>query len=256
MNSLPNMIDIWGCQIWATNLAKAKEKIEKYDFDTPNYICLPDIYVLIQCYKSKSVRDVINGAHIVLPDGKPIEFYARLQGHKNFKTVSGFWLCKELLGSGFSHFFYGTDDATLSLLKTNIDKEFPNARIFGYKAPPMMQVGNIEENDIISRDIRSINELGPDIIWVGISSPKQDFLMRHMVRTLDRGLVIGIGGVFDYLAGTVKISPEWVKKIGFRWLYRFFQNPRWFWKKNCEIFFNLPIIMFKELGHLSVTKKG
>lgn len=250
----PMKINIWGTEIQATNLDETIRYIENYNFKTPNYICLPDMYVLTQCYKSKSVRDLINGALMALPDGKPIELYARLKGNRNVRTVSGYWLCKALMNTNSSHFFYGTNDKTLKLLKENIEKEFPNAKILGYKAPPIVQVDTISKSDIIQRDIQYINQLSPDIIWIGISSPKQDYLMNYMMTYLNQGLLIGVGGVFDYLAGTVKISPEWVKKMSLRGLYRFFQYPRVFWKKYFEILFNLPIIILKELVRSSKPK--
>lgn len=247
-------INIWGTEIQATNLDETIRYIKNYNFKTPNYICLPDMYVLTQCYKSKTVRDMINGAQMALPDGKPIELYARFKGYRNIRTVSGFWLCKALLKTNISHFFYGTDDKTLKLLKENIEKEFPNAKILGYKAPPIVQVDNISQSDVICRDVQYINQLSPDIIWIGISSPKQDYLMNYMMTYLNQGLIIGIGGVFDYLAETVKISPEWIKKINLRWLYRLSQNPMGFWKKNYEILYNLPIIILRELVHSYKSK--
>ncbi len=90
----------------------------------------------------------------------------------------------------------------------------------------------IENNHQLENDILEINQLKPDIIWVGLNSPKQDYLMSAFSPLLEKSLMIGIGGVYDYLSGTMKISPEWVKKLSLRWVYRIVQNPRRLFKKT------------------------
>ena len=143
-----------------------------------------------------------------------------------FKTISGYKLLQSLLNTELTHYFYGTDEDTLFLLKVKIEDEYPNAKVLGYKAPPF--VNSPEEvlhNAQMTSDILELKQLKPDIIWIGISSPKQDYLMNSFYQKLDHGIMIGVGAVFLYMSGKIKKSPEWIKKIGLRWLYRMLQEP-------------------------------
>ena len=90
----------------------------------------------------------------------------------------------------------------------------------------MIQANEIEQNEIILRDIKHIESLHPDFIWIGISSPKQDVLMYHAQKHMSRGVLLGIGGVFNYIANPKSKSPEWMKRVGLRWLYRALREPR------------------------------
>jgi N-acetylglucosaminyldiphosphoundecaprenol N-acetyl-beta-D-mannosaminyltransferase len=107
-----------------------------------------------------------------------------------------------------------------------IKSEFPRVRIAGYRSLPFYDANHFREGTLLPDVLNDINALGPDLIWVGLSSPKQDFLMRSHVKHLRRGIMLGVGGVFDYLSGDVKKSPEWIKKIGLRWLWRLIKEPK------------------------------
>jgi N-acetylglucosaminyldiphosphoundecaprenol N-acetyl-beta-D-mannosaminyltransferase len=224
-------IEIFGTKISITNLKVTVNIIQKYIFTKPSYICFPDSYVAVKANQDQKLQKILNNAFLTLPDGKPIEFYSKLHGVKDISTVSGYWLCKNLLNTNLSHFFYGSNEDKLLKMKTNIFKEFPNANILGFLAAPFLYIEQINENPILLEDIKYINSLKPDLIWIGISSPKQDYLMSEYVQYLDQGLMLGVGGVFDYLSGYKKISPEWIKKLGLRWLYRLFKEPKRLWKK-------------------------
>ena len=218
------------------NLNEVENFLLTYNYTDSGYICLPDVYTISCAHKNIEIRNALNQSILTLPDGKPLTFLAKKNGYSNTETVSGFWLCKRLLNSNLSHFFYGTNDKVLEKIREKIKNEFPNSTILGYKAPPQVELSNISNNKLIEDDIKYINALSPDIIWVGISSPKQDLLMHYFHNKFDRGLMIGIGGVFDYLADVVKISPEWIKMLSLRWLYRFMQDPKRFIKKNLSNF--------------------
>jgi len=114
----------------------------------------------------------------------------------------------------------------LNALEKRIKQEFPQANILGMKAPPMVSVADITNNSEIQADLAYISSLRPHFIWIGISSPKQDFLMHHASSQLSTGILLGIGGVFNYLAYPETKSPEWMKRLGLRWLYRALREPR------------------------------
>jgi N-acetylglucosaminyldiphosphoundecaprenol N-acetyl-beta-D-mannosaminyltransferase len=173
----------------------------------------------------------LNNSLLTVPDGKPLEFRARMKGYAKTRTVSGYWLIKSLLTTNHTHFFYGADGETTGRMKMNLMREFPDAGILGFASPPLLNLPEITGNDAILKDMHDIAALKPDFIWIGISSPKQEYLMHYFSPVLQHGVMLGVGGVFDYLSGDHKKSPEWIKTIGLRWLYRMVQAPRRLWKK-------------------------
>jgi len=152
--------------------------------------------------------------------------YAKMKGLKDVTTVSGYWVCKQLLDTDLTHYFLGSTEDKLTKIKSMIELEHPNAKVKGYCSPPFQPLDFFSEGNILKAEIEKINALSPDLVWVGISSPKQDFLLKHHLKHMNRGLMLGVGGVFDYLSGEVQKSPEWIKKIGLRWLWRLLQEPK------------------------------
>jgi N-acetylglucosaminyldiphosphoundecaprenol N-acetyl-beta-D-mannosaminyltransferase len=229
-------ISALGIEINPTNLHEIASFIAENDRNRPAYICLPDTSVAASAYNDNKLFQVLQQALLVLPDGLPLVMVLRIKGFKNATTISGYWLIKELIKTNLSHYFYGATENTCRMLTERLKAEVPTCRIVGFNSPPFEDLQNIEENNAIREDIARINLLRPDIIWIGISSPKQDYLMYHHYRLLEHGIMIGVGGVFDYLAGTHKISPEWIKKAGFRWLFRLLQDPGRLWNKYYRSF--------------------
>jgi N-acetylglucosaminyldiphosphoundecaprenol N-acetyl-beta-D-mannosaminyltransferase len=240
-------INIFGILISKINLREATLFLSQYNYANTNYICLPDLYVLTAAQKDKILAYILNHSLLTLPDGKSIEFIGRIKGEKNFTSVSGYWLVKELLKSNLKHYFYGGILKTNGILADKLKNEFPSSIIVGISSPPLVNLDQIESNSAILKDFEKINQLKPDIIWVGISSPKQDYLVYHYYKLLDHGILIAVGGVFDYLSGSKKISPEWVKTIGFRWLYRLAQEPKRLWRKYLFAFLRFATLILKEL---------
>lgn len=215
-----------GTRINATNLEETTMFLKTYDYSKTGYVSFPDSSVIASAKNNERLRAILNGALLTLPDGKPSELYARLKGHKKVSTVSGYWLTKKLLESHLTHYFLGSSDEKLRKIIMNIRKEFPSAKISGYRAPGFHDIKFFEEGNLLQDELQEINSLKPDLIWIGIGSPKQDFLMDSHLSHLQHGVMLGVGGVFDYLSGDVKKSPEWVKKLGMRWLWRLAKEPK------------------------------
>lgn len=239
-----NLFDI---NISPVNLEIVRDKILNYNFNRPTYSCFLDMSVVARATRDKKLRHIIEQSYFSLPDGKPIETLLRLKGNKQCKTVSGFWLMHTLFKTDLKHFFYGSSDPILKKMIEKVSIDYPKAKIVGSKSPPFFKnVGEIEANVILQKDIEYINNIKPDLIWIGISSPKQDYLMAYLKEKIEFGHMLGVGAVFDYMAGTHKLSPEWIKKLGLRWLYRLFQDPRRLWKKYVFTFWYIFIYLLKK----------
>jgi N-acetylglucosaminyldiphosphoundecaprenol N-acetyl-beta-D-mannosaminyltransferase len=238
-------ISLFGISISKINLQETLSFLSQYDFSCPNYICLPDLSVITAAQKDEKLVHILNHSLLTLPDGKPIEFISKIRGVKNISTVSGYWLIKTLLRSSLKHYFYGGTEEKTRAMVERLKLEFPESNIAGYASPPLLKLNEIENHPSIIEEIENINRLKPDLIWVGISSPKQDYLAYFHNKHLQHGLMIAVGGVFDYLSGVKKKSPEWIKKIGLRWLYRLIQEPRRLWKKYFFAFWGLLLLLIK-----------
>ena len=212
------------------------------------YVCFPDLYNIVRANEDKTLMHIYNNSTLTLPDGTPSKWLLKLKGYKHAITISGYWLCKELLTSNLSHYFYGTTEDNLKLLRDKLSHDFPDAKILGYKSPPYLQENQIKYNTNLEMDVKAIMNLKPDIIWVGISSPKQDILMYNYNPKSEGTIMIGVGAVLDYFAGTAFIGPEWIKKIGLRWILQLFHDPGRYLSRIIHIFCKVPILLIK--GHL------
>jgi len=240
-------ISIFGTRVSTTNIENAPGQIRTLCKTKSGYICLSDGYVIVMASKNKKLQDILNSSLLTLPDGSPLAIYTKIKGLKEISSISGYWLVKKLMQTELSHYFYGSSQPELEKIQDNLTKEYPEAKILGYKSPPWVSLDQLENNKTILSDIREINKLKPNLIWVGMNSPKQDYLMAYYSQYLDNSIMIGIGGVYDYLSGSMKISPEWVKRLSLRWVYRIVQNPRRIFKKAIIAIFGFSWLFLKEL---------
>lgn len=216
----------FGVEINATNLKDTADYLLQYNYDKPGYVLFPDSSVIANVQNDETLQGILNNSLLTLPDGLPSALYARYKGFKHVSTVSGFLLCNRLLSSGLSHYFLGSSEDTLQKMKSNLEAKFPSANILGYSSLPFYELEQFKKGPLLQEQIEKLNRLKPDLIWIGLSSPKQDYLAFHHVSALQHGVFLGVGGVFDYLSETHKKSPEWIKKIGLRWLWRLAKEPR------------------------------
>jgi N-acetylglucosaminyldiphosphoundecaprenol N-acetyl-beta-D-mannosaminyltransferase len=150
--------------------------------------------------------------------------------------------------SGCKHFFYGGADGVAELLAQKLKAKFPKLQIAGTFTPPFRALTTDEENKL--RD--QIRAVPPDILWVGLSTPKQEKFMAEYLPKLDVTLMIGVGAAFDFHSGRVKQAPRWMQRSGLEWFYRLCSDPRRLAKRYLR---NNPLFVLKSFGQLTgVTK--
>lgn len=223
---IPERIDIFGVKFSKVDCDSAVEFLRNAKFDSCQYVCFPSTDIIAIAYNNRKFLKILNNSCLTLIDGKITEYYARIKGYRGIKNVSGYWLMDKLLQTDLKHYFYGCDDDVLTKLKDKLLFKFPKAKILGLKAPPFITMQEVYPNNQIKEDFEEINQFKPDIIWVGISTPKQDCLMYNYKSYLDKGILIGVGAVFLYQAEVMNKGPEILKKLALRWLYKLLQEPK------------------------------
>lgn len=225
-------VDVCGVPVSAVNIEAACDIIGGWIQSREKvYICVAPVSTIVDCQSDAAYKKVLDNADMITPDGMPVVWVGRLKGDKNISRTYGpdlmLALCEEGQGKGYKHYLYGGTEKTCSLLENVLKQKFPDIDIGGFYAPPFRSAHTLEEDTVIDE----INRLNPDILWVGLGSPKQDFWMSEHRGRLNVPVVIGVGAAFDFIAGVKRQAPRWMQRSGLEWLFRFFSEPKRLWRR-------------------------
>jgi len=189
------------------------------------YVCFADVHMVIEAHQCPVFTEVLRRADMVTPDGTPLSWALRLLGAKSAQCVDGPRTTPLILAAaekaGIPVGFYGGSPETLSLLLGRVRSNFPRLRIAYFHAPPFRPPTPEEDSVQVDR----INDSGCRLLFVGLGCPKQELWMRAHKRRV-QCTMLGVGAVFDFLAGKKKMPPEWIQSFGVTFLLRFAQEPR------------------------------
>jgi N-acetylglucosaminyldiphosphoundecaprenol N-acetyl-beta-D-mannosaminyltransferase len=145
-------------------------------------------------------------------------------------------VCEHSLNTGHAHFLFGGGAGVAEQLRRCLVAQFSELHIVGTQTPPFRPLTDGEEDDFVT----SIAELRPSIIWVGLSTPKQEKLMARLHERVAPAVMIGVGAAFDFHSGRVPQAPRWMRRSGLEWLFRAYQEPRRLFPRYARN--NLPFI--------------
>ena len=190
------------------------------------YVCLSNVHMCMEVFDDPAFREVVNGADIVLPDGKPIAIAQRLLGAKEAKQVRGQDVMNTVCAASTPlqlkvGLYGGSDDKVLALVADKLRELNPGIDIAFMHAPPFRALTPEEDQSII----REINEAGVNLLFVGIGCPKQEIWMAEHKGKLDC-VMFGVGAAFDFISGSKKHAPVWMQRACLEWLYRLGAEPR------------------------------
>ncbi len=229
--SLP-FVCILGVPVSIVNLSSAVEAILSWcAAGRSAYICIRDVHGIMRAQNDLALREIHNQAGLVTPDGMPLVWVTRLRGYKGGGRVAGSdlveSLCEVSPAAGLRHYFYGAKPGVAERMATALQVRYPGLSVVGASTPPFGDVSADED----ARLTAAIASARPDVIWVGLSTPKQEYWMRDHVGRIPGATLIGIGAAFDFLAGEVKRAPRWMQISGLEWLHRLASEPRRLWKR-------------------------
>jgi len=228
----PPRANILGTGVHAVNIGTAIEYLgECLAMGTKGYVCVTGVHGVMEALRNRCFRAALDGALLVTPDGMPTVWIGRSQKYSSMRRVFGpdlmRKLCEQSVRHGHTHFFYGGKPGVAEDLKRNFELWYPGIRIVGTLTPPFRPLTLEEESDFFD----NVARLKPDIIWIGLSTPKQEMFMVETIKRLDCKLMIGVGAAFDFHTGHTKDAPEWIKAAGLQWLHRLCQEPGRLWKR-------------------------
>lgn len=199
---------------------------------TPRYIAVTGMHGVVEAESSREFAAVLKSAALVVPDGMPLVWLGRSKGFNRLRRrVYGPELLEEFClateGQGVRHFFYGGAPGVADQLARNLQDCFRGMQIAGCYSPPFRSLSAEEDQQIV----RQINASRADIVWVGLSTPKQEDWMYQHRGTLEVPVLVGVGAAFDFHTGRVRQAPRWLRENGLEWLYRLLQEPRRLWRR-------------------------
>ena len=214
----------------------------------PHYVCVTPAHSIMDCYYNPELRPIFNQSGLTTPDGMSVVWTLRLMGHKHVGRVYGpdlmHALCQQSLEHGYRHYFYGGAPGVVEELERRLIRDYPQLKIAGHYTPPFGPVSTKEDQKIIE-DIRAAE---PDILWAGISSPRQEFWMAGHLDKLNVPALIGVGAAFDFLSGRKPQAHRWIQRSGLEWLYRFIREPRRMWPRYSRYPLFILLLIAQSLG--------
>jgi N-acetylglucosaminyldiphosphoundecaprenol N-acetyl-beta-D-mannosaminyltransferase len=198
--------------------------------DSCHYIAVTGMHGVTEAKHDPQLRAALDSATLVVPDGMPLVWLGRKHGFTLPRRVYGpelmlrFW---QEAPTTYRHFLYGGAPGVADALASKFAAQFPPQQIVGTFSPPFRPLTPAEDAETCSR----INAAAPDIVWVGLGTPKQERWMHDHQTRLAAPVLIGVGAAFDFHAGRIPSAPTWMGDHGLEWLFRLVQEPSRLWHR-------------------------
>src|SRR6267143_4057537 len=195
------------------------------------YIAVTGMHGVTEAQHHAQFKTILNSAGLVVPDGMPLVWIGPRQGFDLPRRVYGPELmatfCKQTASKGYRHFFYGGAPGVAEDLASQFVSRFSGMVVAGTLRPPFRALTPEEDREII----HTIEGAQPDIVWVGLSTPKQERWMFEHRDRLNVPVLVGVGAAFDFHTGRVAQAPRWMRENGLEWLFRLASEPRRLWRR-------------------------
>lgn len=181
--------------------------------------------------KDSNFKEALQNSDILIPDGISVVWALKWLTGQKLKKIAGadlfFYEMDRMQECGGKCFFLGSNEATLEKIKGRAKKEYANVKIETYSPPYKSEFSEDDNKSMIG----VVNEFMPDVLFIGMTAPKQEKWAYQHLKYLDVRHVCCIGAVFDFYAGTVKRAPNWMINLGLEWFYRLIKEPMRMWRR-------------------------
>lgn len=196
------------------------------------YVCVFAVDSILKCRDDPRLAAIANASWMTLCDGMPLVLAARLAARLPADRCYGPDVMLGVLdrgrAAGLRHYFYGgADEATSRLLQENMERRFPGVRVVGREVPPFRPLTEAEKRETAAR----IDAAAPDVVWIGLGTPKQDAWAAEMRPLLKAPVLVCVGAAFAFHAGRVPQAPLWMRRACLEWLFRLCAEPRRLWRR-------------------------
>jgi len=196
-----------------------------------HYVTVTGVHGVMEAQDDPAFKTILNQSGLTVPDGMPLVWLSWLAGKSHVTRVYGpnltLALSAAMAQKGFTSFYYGGNSGVAQQLSEALESRFPGLKTAGFYCPPFRPLTDQEEDELIQK----INTSKPDVVWVGLSTPKQERFMASMIHRLNCPVMIGVGAAFDFHTGRVRQAPHWMQVCGLEWFFRMIMEPRRLWKR-------------------------
>jgi N-acetylglucosaminyldiphosphoundecaprenol N-acetyl-beta-D-mannosaminyltransferase len=225
-------VDVLGVGVSAIDMDQAVAEITRWvDEREQHYVCVTGVHGVMESQRDPELLAIHNASGLTTPDGMPLVWAGHWAGVAGMDRVYGPDLMLALCGlaaeRGWSSYFYGAAQGVPERLAERLVARFPGLRVAGTMSPPFRDLTPEEDAAVVRR----INATAPDLVWVGLSTPKQERWMAAHVGQLTAPVLLGVGAAFDIHAGLLPQAPRWMQRAGLEWLYRLLREPRRLWRR-------------------------
>ncbi|WP_131113607.1 WecB/TagA/CpsF family glycosyltransferase [Lichenihabitans psoromatis] len=248
----PSTFDVLGVPVSAIDPDVAVATIEGWiDAGARQYVCIAGAHGVIESRDDPELLKSFQHAGLVTPDGTPLVWVAWLRGLSHVRRVYGPDLMLRMSGTsvrpGRRHFYFGGNDGVAERLRDVLTASNPGLQVVGCLTPPFRAVTPEEDAAMVA----AINAARPDILWIGLSTPKQDLWMLRHRDQLQVPVTIGVGAAFDFLSGSKKQAPRFIRENGLEWAYRLCSEPRRLYGRYSKIVPRFLQVLATEWWHRS-----
>ena len=225
-------VDVLGVHVSAVDMRQAVDEITRWiDEGRRHYVCVTGVHGVMESQADAQLRAIHNASGLTTPDGMPLVWSARFAGARHVDRVYGpdllLALSTRAAERGWRFFFYGGKEGVPERLAERLVARFPTLKVAGCYSPPFRELEPDEDRAIIDQ----INTVEPHLVWVGLSTPKQERWMASHRDRLHAPALLGVGAAFDIHAGLVRQAPRWMQRSGLEWAFRTSQEPGRLWRR-------------------------
>lgn len=221
----------------------------------PHSVCFVNVHMLMEAYRSRSFAEVVTGASLAAPDGKPVAWALRVCHKIKQERIAGMDVLPELLKEasqrGLSVYFYGGTEELLTRTKKHLSLHYPLLRIAGLYSPPFRPLTEKEEKSIIE----DIDRSGANMVFVVLGCPKQEKWMNRASANIN-AVLLAVGGALPVLVGMQKRAPKWMQNNGLEWLYRLMLEPKRLFKRYAVTNTMFLYLLVKEYFQIRSARKN